>query len=62
MVNCVTVKLFPSTSVSFVKRLPVKGVSSVAFTISSKATGASLTAVTVISKIPVSVALPSDTV
>ncbi len=51
--------MLPSGSVSFVKTLPVTGVSSVALTTSSTATGKSLTAVTVIAKVPVSVLVPS---
>ena len=47
------VNVFPSASVSFVKMLPVAGVSSVPETISSVATGTSLTGVTVMFNVPV---------
>ena len=57
--NCVTDKVFPSASVSFVKTLPVAGVSSLTVFVLSVATGASLTAVTVIANVPVSVLFPS---
>ena len=46
-------------SVSLVKTLPEIGVSSVAETTSSTATGKSFTAVTVIANVPVSVLVPS---
>ena len=47
IVNCVTLSGLPSTSVSFVSTLPVAGVSSVTATVSSTATGRSLTGFTV---------------
>ena len=53
MVKVETVKVLPSTSVSFVNIFPETGVSSVAEMISSTATGASLTGVTVIFNVPV---------
>ena len=61
--NCVTVKVLPSASVSFVKTFPVATVSSKMVCVSSIAVGASLTAATVMAKSPVSVPpLPSLTV
>ena len=62
MVKVETVKVLPSRSVSLVKTLPVSGVSSVALTTSSTATGASFTAVTVKFNAPVSLKVPSLTV
>ena len=47
MVNCVTVSGLPSTSVSLASTLPVAVVSSVTTTVSSTATGRSLTGFTV---------------
>ncbi len=60
--NCVTDKVLPSASVSLVNTLPEIGVSSVAFTTSSVATGTSFTAVTVMANVAVSVCVPSLTV
>ncbi len=51
--NCVNVKVFPSASVSLVNNVPDTGVSSSVVTASSVATGASLTAVTVMFNVPV---------
>ena len=63
IVNCVTVSVFPSTSVSFVNTFPETGVSSGVVTLSVTAFGASLTAATVIDKVSVSIPpLPSLTV
>ncbi len=60
--NCVTVKVLPSGSVSFVKTFPVAVASSNTVTESSVAVGASFTAVTVNAKSAVSVPpLPSLT-
>jgi len=59
----VTVKVVPaSTSVSFDNTLPVAGVSSLTVLVSTAGTGASFTAVTVIFKVEVAVAVPSLTV
>ena len=57
--NCVTDKVLPSASVSFVKTFPVAGVSSFTVFVLSVATGASFTAVTVIANVPVSELVPS---
>ena len=51
--------MLPSTSVSLVNTLPVAGVSSATVFVSGVATGASLTAVTVIFNGAVAVAVPS---
>ena len=51
--------MLPSTSVSLVNTLPVAGVSSATVLVSGVATGASLTAVTVIFNGAVAVAVPS---
>ena len=55
----VTLNVLPSTSVSLVNTLPVAGVSSATILVSATATGASLTAVTVIFNGAVAVAVPS---
>ena len=61
--NCVTVKVFPSGSVSLVKTFPVAVTSSNTVMASSVAVGISLTAVTEIDNPAVAVApLPSLTV
>ena len=62
IVNCVTVKVFPSTSVSFVNTLPVAGTFCGVEAVSSVATGASFTAVTTILNEPSTAFVPSDTV
>jgi hypothetical protein len=54
--------VFPSASVSLVKTLPEIGVSSVALTASSVATGPSFTDLTRIVSVAVSVELPSEIV
>ena len=51
--------MLPSTSVSLVNTLPVAGVSSATVLVSGVATGASLTAVTVMFNGAVAVAVPS---
>ena len=63
-VNCVTAKSARtlSTSVSFVRTLPVAELSSAAEPVSLLPTGASLTAVTVSVSVVVEVELPSVTV
>ena len=53
IVNCVTVKAFPSGSVSFVNTFPETGVSSSVVTTSFTASGASFTGETVIPKFAV---------
>ena len=61
--NCVTESVLLSASVSFVKILPVAGVSSLTVFVLSVAIGASFTAVTVMFNAPVSVPpFPSLTV
>ena len=63
IVNLVTVKVVPaSTSVSFVNTLPVAGVSSLTVFVSAAGVGVSFTAVTVIFKVELAVAVPSLTV
>ena len=63
IVNCVTVKVFPSKSVSLVNTFPETGTSSGVVTMSSEAKGASLTAFTTMSNNPESVPpLPSEIV
>ncbi|MOA68537.1 hypothetical protein D3C78_1962050 [compost metagenome] len=63
-VPATTLRLSPSRSVSLASRsmTELNGVSSVALTASSTATGASFTALTVIVRVPTSVRLPSVTV
>ena len=62
IVNCVTVNVFPSTSVSFVKTFPEIGVFCGVVAVSSVATGASFTAVTTILNEPSTAFVPSETV
>ena len=62
IVNCVTVKVLPSTSVSFVNTFPETGVFCGVEAISSVATGASFTAVTTILNEPSTAFVPSETV
>ena len=54
IVNCVTVKVLPSGSVSLVNTFPETGVSSSVVTTSFTASGASFTGVTIICKSAVS--------
>ena len=61
-VNWVTVSASFSTSLSFVRTLPVATPSSLAEAVSSAPSGASLTAVTVSVSVEVVVRLPSVTV
>ena len=60
--NEVTVKVFPSTSVSLVKTLPVAGIFCGVVAVSSVTTGASFTAVTTIVNEPSTAFVPSETV
>ena len=63
--TAVTVGVVPSTSVSLALRSvagKLSGVSSLVDLVSSTATGASLTGVTVTDTVPVSVRVPSETV
>ena len=57
--NLVTPNVLPSASVSLVNILPVAGVFSATVLVSATATGASLTAVTVIFNGAVAIAVPS---
>jgi hypothetical protein len=62
IVNCVTVKVFPSASVSLDKTFPVAGIFCGVVAVSFEAIGASFTAVTTILNEPFTAFVPSDTV